>query len=101
MTVIKFYYIIPPAVDEFRDARKWYASLLVKGLSNKFAHAVKTTIQEILNNPNAFAIRYKNVRIAHTNKFPYAIHFFIENDRIVNTAIIFNGRDPQISLKRI
>ena len=94
------FYILPVAVEEFRQARKWYASRQVKGLSNRFAKAVKNTILQILENPGAFAIRYRNVRIAHTVNFPYAIHFFAENDTIIITAIIYDRRDPSITLKR-
>ena len=50
---------------------------------------------------NAYAIRYNNVRIAHTEKFPYAIHFFIDNDLIVIIAIIYSGRNPKITLDRV
>jgi plasmid stabilization system protein ParE len=101
MTPLKNYYIIPLATDEFKEARKWYSSRQVKGLSNRFAQAVKTTILKILQNPGAYAIRYKNVRIAHTEKFPYAIHYYIDNDRIIITAIIYDRRNPEITLKRI
>jgi hypothetical protein len=45
------FYILPAAVEEFRQARKWYASRQVKGLSNRFAQAVKNTILQILENP--------------------------------------------------
>lgn len=101
MKPFKNYYILPAARDEFRDARKWYASRQVKGLSNRFAQAVKATIQQILNNPGAYAIRYKNVRIAHTATFPYAIHFFAENETIIITTIIYDRRYPGITLKRV
>jgi hypothetical protein len=48
----------------------------------------------------AFAVRYENTRIAHTEKFPYAIHFFIEDDNVIISAIIFNRRNPQITIER-
>lgn len=101
MTPYKNYYILPAAIAEFREARKWYATGKVKGLSNRFAQAVKTTILQILKNPGAYAIRYKNIRISHTGNFPYAIHFFAENDTIVITAIIYDRRNPELTLKRI
>jgi hypothetical protein len=75
MKPFKEYYILPAAIDEFREARKWYASRKVKGLSNRFALAVKDAILQILKNPGAYAIPYKNVRIAHTKTFLYDIHF--------------------------
>jgi plasmid stabilization system protein ParE len=94
------YYILPVAIEEFREARKWYASRGVKGLSNRFAQSVKKAIEQILKNPGAYAIRYKNVRIAHTETFPYAIHFLIEDERIIVTAIIYDRRDPAIAMIR-
>ena len=62
---------------------------------------MKATIVQILNNPGACAIRYKNVRIAHTTAFPYAIHFFSENDTVIITAIIYDRRDQGAILKRV
>ena len=101
MKPFKGYYILPAAIDEFREARKWYASRKVKGLSNRFAQAVKDAILQILKNPGVYAIRYKNVRIAHTKTFPYAIHFLTDSNTILITAIIYDRRDPAISMKRV
>ena len=101
MKPFKDYYILPDARDEFREARKWYASQKVKGLSNRFARAVKDAILQILKNPGANAIRYKNVRIAHIATFPYAIHFLTDDNTIIITAIIYDRRDPSITMKRV
>ncbi len=95
------YYIIPPAREEFQLSRQWYKQLKVKGLSNRFAQCVKDTIVRIRSNPYAFAIRYKNVRIAHTDTFPYALHFYVDNDTIIVTSIIFQGRNPLIAKNRV
>ena len=73
----------------------------VNGLSLRFTNAVKSTITNLQKYPTAYATRYKNVRIAHTDKFSYAIHFFIDNDLIVITAIIYSGRDPKITFDRV
>lgn len=101
MQPFKDYYILPLAVQEFREARNWYASQQVKGLSNRFAQEVKFTIKQILKNPGAYAVRYKQVSIAHTKTFPYAIHFLAEKDTIIITAIIYDRRDPSLSIKRV
>jgi hypothetical protein len=95
------YYIIPPARDEFRLARDWYQQLQVAGLGNRFAKSIKDTIGRIQTNPYAFAIRYKDVRIAHAENFPYALHFYLHDDVVVITAIIFQGRDPLIAKNRV
>jgi hypothetical protein len=95
------YYIIPPAREEFRLAREWYQQQHVKGLGSRFAQAVKVLIAKIRTNPFAYAIRYKDVRIAHTHTFPYALHFYLQDDTIIITSIIFQGRNPLISRSRI
>jgi len=95
------YHILPSAQEEFTLAREWYQQQLVRGLSNRFAQAVKICILKIRSNPYAHAIRYKNVRIAHTDKFPYAIHFYLDNNVIVITSIIFQGRNPLIARRRV
>jgi hypothetical protein len=100
MKAFSNYYILPVAIAEFREARKWYVSKKVKGLSNRFAQSVKIAIEQILKNPGAYAIRYKNVRIAHTETFPYAIHFLVELEKVIITAIIYDRRDPAITSVR-
>jgi ParE toxin of type II toxin-antitoxin system, parDE len=89
------------AAQDFKEAKLFYKRTKVNGLSLRFTNAVKTTISNLQKHPAAYAIRYKNVRIAHTEKFPYAIHFFIDNDLIVITAIIYNGRDPKMTFNRV
>ena len=88
------------AVQDFEDAKNWYKKTKVNGLSQRFSNAVKKTIANLQKHPIRYAIRYKNIRIAHTDIFPFAIHYFIENDLIVIIAIIYAGRDPQITLDR-
>ncbi len=89
------------AAQDFKEAKLWYKRTKVNGLPQRFSNAVRTTITNLQNYPTAFAVRYKNVRIAHTEKFPYAIHFFIDNDLIVITAIIYSGRDPKMTFERV
>ena len=89
------------AAQDFKEAKLWYKRTKVNGMPKRFSNAVKTTIINLQKYPTAYAVRYKNVRIAHTEKFPYAIHFFIDNDLIIITAIIYSGRDPKMTFKRV
>lgn len=56
----------------------------------------------ILDRPYVYAIRYKNIRIAHPDIFPYSIHFYIDDlaNTVVITAIMHNSRNPAISRAR-
>lgn len=94
-TIVRF-----EAVQDFKEAKLWYKRTEVSGLSQRFTNAIKTTIANLQKHPTAYAIGYKNVRIVHTSKFPFAIHFFIEGNLIVIIAIIYAGRNPKTTLDR-
>jgi hypothetical protein len=69
----------------------------------RFAAAIKDAILRLKNNPAAFAIRYKSIRIIHPAVFPYAIHFYIDEalKTVVIIAIIHNKRNRDLPDSRI
>lgn len=56
-----------------------------------------------MERPASYAIRYKNVRIAHPNTFPYSIHYYIDDTAhcVVIIAIIHDHRDPDTAKERV
>lgn len=94
-------FITNMAKEDFKAGEKYYKQIPVNGLDIRFVNAVKNTLFRIETQPRSFSVRYKNIRIAYTEKFPYAIHFFIKGKSVYVTAIIFDKRDPQISFERI
>ena len=96
----KALYLDEVQIDIF-IAKQWYAEQQ-KGLDTKFAASVKETLSNILEMPLIYAVRYKNVRIAHTKIFPYSIHFYIDETKaqVVIIGIVHNRRNDAISLDR-
>lgn len=86
---------------DIKEAKDWYR-LQVKGLEKRFAKDIKAAILRLKDRPTVHAIRYKNVRIAHPDVFPYAIHFYVDelSQTIVITGIVHNSRNPLFSQKR-
>lgn len=82
------------------EAKTWY-NAQSKNLGKRFSQDIKTTILRIKERPEVHAIRYKNVRIAHPDVFPYSIHYYMEGNTIVITAIVHNSRKPFSAQKRI
>ena len=82
-------------------AKQWYAEQQ-KGLEIRFALAVKATLSSIVKMPLIYAVRYRNVRIAHTKIFPYNIHFYVDDAKkqIVIIGIVHNKRNDAIFLNR-
>jgi len=92
-------------LDEFENdiavAKQWYAEQQ-KELDVRFAAAVKKTLSNILKMPSAYAVRYKNIRIAHIKAFPYNVHFYIDETQaqVVIIGIVHNKRNNALFLDR-
>lgn len=69
----KLYYY-DEVVQDVRETKKWYREQQ-KGLDDRFAKDVKASINRLQKNPLNYEIKYRNVRIAYCDVFPYAIHF--------------------------
>ena len=83
-------------------AKLWYKNQK-EGLEVKFSKSVERSLVNIIDGPKRFAIRYKNVRIAHTKIFPYNIYYFIDeiNLTVVVIAIVHGRRNQKIIEDRI
>ena len=80
---------------DVREAEKWYKKQK-KGLDKRLAEAVKEVLYSIQNNPFAYELRYKNIRIAYTKIFPFGIHFYVNENKsqIVIIAILHCKKNP-------
>ena len=94
-------FYLDEVLNDIITAKQWYAEQQ-KDLDTKFASAVKEALSGILKMPSAYAVRYKNVRVAHTKIFPYNIHFYIDEtkERIVVIGIVHNKRKDALFLER-
>ncbi|HCC86076.1 MAG TPA: plasmid stabilization system [Porphyromonadaceae bacterium] len=92
-------------LDEVRNdilsAKQWYDEQQ-EGLGERFVSSVKNTLFDILKMPSAYAVRYRNVRIAHTKVFPYNIHYFIDESKkqVIIIGIVHNRRQDALLLDR-
>ncbi len=79
---------------DFNKAKSWY-KLQKDGLDQRFSDSVESVTSTIQQNPFAFAVQYKNIRIAQTKIFPYGIHYYVDeaNYQIVIVAIIHSKRN--------
>ena len=95
-------YYLDEVENDITAAKYWYAEQQ-ENLDNRFTSAVKEAITNILQMPFAFAVRYKNVRIAHTKIFPYNIHYFVDEikQHIVIIGIVHSKRSDALCLDRL
>lgn len=82
------------ASGDIREARDWYEEQ-VSGLGEEFGRELDIVLRRFGNKPEMYPIVYRNVRRALTRRFPYAIYFVIEADRVSVLRVLHQARDPK------
>jgi len=87
--------IEPEAKDDIQDNIKWYNEQQ-KSLGKRFYKEVKDFLNSLETNP-FYAIKYDNIRCLPLKKFPYTIHFSVnEDDNIIIVRAVFQtSRKPK------
>src|SRR5258708_31664548 len=82
------------ARDDVRTARDWYEEKS-PGLGDRFGVEVGAVMLSLGDPPLIYAKIYRDVRRATTRRFPYAIYFVVEGDRVAVLPILHQSRDPR------
>ena len=85
----------PEAELDILESAKWYENQQ-KGLGIRFVNSIDKKILNILENPLKYQVRYKETRFALVKRFPFSIHFLVEEDKIQILAVLSTHRNPQI-----
>lgn len=82
------------AKNDILKAIDYYDDKVV-GLGKKFSNEVKSKIKTLKTIP-FFQIRYDNIRCMPLNKFPFMIHFSVDNElrKVEIFGIINTSLDP-------
>lgn len=93
--------IDPLASIDINKSIDWYNNTK-KQLGNSFFLKVQETIKHVKENPYSFIIRYKNTRTAPIKKFPFMVHYTIDenNKTIPILAVLHTSRNPKIWVER-
>jgi len=82
---------------DIAEAKDWYKNQK-PGLEKDFAREVKRSILRLQKNPIGYEVKYKSVRTAFTDVFPYAVHFYIDEpgEQLVIIAVVHQSRNPAV-----
>ena len=61
-------------------------------LNQRFEKELDNCITSLKREPFLYQIRYKNIRIAYLENFPFGIHFIIEKEAILILKILHTKR---------
>ena len=74
-------------------ARDWYESQL-EGLGYRFVDQLDQAIQKAHENPQHYQAVHREIRRVLVRRFPYAVFFVAEPERVVVLAILHQYEDP-------
>lgn len=85
------------AIADIQEISDWYKKQK-SGLGKSFQISAIKQINSFNKNPQIYTIRYKEIRCALVKKFPYMVHFYIndDNNTVEVLAVISTSRNPKI-----
>jgi len=81
--------------DDIDEAYDWYEKQR-RGLGEDFLAAIQVVLDRIESTPEIHAPIYKAARQGRLKRFPYAVYYRIEPDRIAVIAVHHSKRNPRI-----
>jgi len=85
------------ALDDIQKITDWYDDQS-EGLGGGFQEQLDSQFDKLKNNPNSYRKRYADVHCMNVKKFPFLIHFTIDEPNLVIVifAVIHTSRNPKI-----
>ena len=85
------------ALNDIQETSEWY-EMQLKGLGLRYKTQVKKQINSLKKDPYLFSIKYNQIRCRKMEKFPFLIHYLInENTNSVTIFAVFHtSRSPEI-----
>ena len=89
--------IDPEALADIQDITDWYDQKQ-EMLGKRFQDTTINQINKIAKDPHSIAIRYNEIRCMLVKKFPYMVHFYINEKMgfVEVFAVISIHRNPKI-----
>jgi len=81
------------SILDIDDIIEWYSKFNIEIVDN-FKEKLFLGLKTIENNPTIFQDKYCNVKIHFIEKFPYGIHYIIEEEFIKIIGIFHTSRNP-------
>ena len=84
----------PLAEADLAEAHAWYEGQR-QGLGDEFLDEVDTAFARITDAPLRYPIVHRDMRRTLTKRFPFAIFYVVEPERVVVLAVLNQARDPE------
>ncbi|MEM8528583.1 MAG: type II toxin-antitoxin system RelE/ParE family toxin [Bacteroidota bacterium] len=94
--------LLPQARTDLQEIMAYYKERK-KGLDARFFKHLVASIRLLHSNPLIFQVRYKRVRQAPIKKFPFWIHYLVDEQQqqVAIIAVLHSARDPRNWMERV
>ena len=94
--------LLPIAYKDLRKAKKWYLGINT-ALGEDFKLKINKELDYITQNPKHYQKRYKELRQAIVDRFPYTIYYLIEEELkiVVVIGVLAQKQSFERILKRL
>tara|TARA_A100000171_G_C2136917_1_gene151019 strand:+ start:1048 stop:1350 length:303 start_codon:yes stop_codon:yes gene_type:complete len=72
-----------------------------EGLSLDFELCLEEGYWDILSTPLGYEVKYANIRIKFIRRFPYGIHYFVDNTDVYVISVFHTSKNPKRWFERI
>lgn len=86
--------------EDLDSVYRWYENQ-GRGLGEGFLAAVEVVLERIERNPDLQAMIFQDVRRSRLKRFPHAIYYRVEPERIMVIAVHHPSREPKVWQSRI
>ena len=93
MATLKIY-VRPAALDELDRAWSWYEEQRL-GLGDEFRACVDAALEAAARDPRAYPRVEGELRRVLVRRYPYAVMYLVEADRVEVIAVFHGARDPR------
>lgn len=62
----------------------------------RFLNELKSALGDIAENPEKYAIKYKDIRVRFLKSFPIGIHYILIENTVHVLAVLHTSRNPEI-----
>ncbi|MGE0438994.1 MAG: type II toxin-antitoxin system RelE/ParE family toxin [Gemmatimonadales bacterium] len=87
-------HVEPTADSEIIEAFEWYRARS-RLVARTFLETIDGTLAQIRESPELFPLVHKELRRALVPRFPYAVFFTAESDRIRVVGVVHGKRHPR------
>ncbi len=83
------------ALTDIQEVTDWYNEQL-QGLGSRFLKQTKLQINSLKMDAEIYTNRYADVRCMLIKKFPFMVHYTIDNLTVKIFAVLHTSRNPKI-----